>query len=162
MNGVSENIHVLSMRSDILFTEESEYKENYISVANQRDEYERTNYPYGVWIVRLETERAPATTAIVNRKRINRVPRWNMGRFRSKEAARRFIRSRVEPEEVPRRIYPKICDCLAWQYQLEYRKCEGIVFERCSHCLMPTKEIFRRPLNAIIVDDFDMDAFLGL
>ena len=164
MNGVSENINLLSMRSDILFTDESEYKENYIAVANQRDVYERTNYPNGVWIVRLETDRAPRTSGIVNGVRVNdeKPPRWNMGRFRSKESARKFIKSRVEPEEVAPRIYPQICNCLSWEYQFEYRKCGEIIFERCSKCLMPTKHIFRDPLNKLIVDDFDLDEFLGL
>lgn len=154
-SGVSENVLLLSMRSDILFTDADEYKENYIAVANQKDEYERTQYPYGVWIVRLETKRAPNTTG-------KGTPRWNMGRFRSKESALKFIRSRVEPDEVPRKIYPAICACLAWQYMIDYKKCGDIVFEQCRHCGMPTKEIFREPLNKLIVDEFDLDEFLGL
>jgi hypothetical protein len=161
LNGVSENIQLLSMRSDVLFTDESEYKENYIAVADQRDPFEKANYPNGVWIVRLETDRAPATIATVNGKTIKRTPRWNMGRFRSKESARKFIRSRVEPEEVDPRTYPQICNCLSWQYPFEYRKCGAIIFERCSKCLMPTKHIFRTPLNAEVLKDFDLDEFLG-
>ena len=159
MNGVSENVNLLSMRSDILFTDESEYKENHIAVANTRDLYEYENYPKGVWIVRLETDRAPSTIPIVSGKPRNNTPRWNMGRFKSKEAARRFIRSRVEPQEVKKRFYPQICNCLSWAYQLEYAQCEGIVFERCSNCLMPTKHIFREPLNAAAVVGFNLDDF---
>lgn len=161
VSGVSENIQVLSMRTDTLFTDESEYKENYIAVADQRDPYEKANYPHGVWIVRLETDRAPHNKAFVNGKMINRTPRWNMGRFRSKESARRFIKSRVDPESVEPRTYPRICNCLSWEYQLEYRKCGDFIFERCSHCLMPTKEIFRTELNAHVLKDFDLDDFLG-
>lgn len=153
-NGVSENTFLLSMRLDTLFTEESEYKENHIAVANQRDEYERANYPQGVFIVRLDTGRL--------RGRMGGSNKCNMGRFRTKAAARRFIRSRVEPVEVAPRTYPQICDCLSWTYQIEYAQCKGIVFERCSHCLFPTKHIFLNPLNAEVLKDFDLDEFLGL
>lgn len=151
MNGVSENVNLLSMRLDILFTDESEYKENHIAVANQRDEYERTNYPQGVFIVRLETGRL--------RGRMGTSNKCNMGRFKTKAAARRFIRSRVEPVEVKKRFYPQICNCLSWVHQFEYAQCEGIVFERCSNCLMPTKHIFREPLNAAAVLGFNLDDF---
>jgi hypothetical protein len=162
-SGVSENVLLLSMRSDVLFTDPKEYTETYIGTANQRDEYERTNYPNGVWIIRLETERAPANTGIVNGKRVYRnPPRWNMGRFRSSGAARKFIESRCNPEEVPVKRYPKVCDCLSWQYMIDYKKCGDIVFEMCRNCGNPTKEIFREPLNALFDVDFDLDSFLGL
>jgi hypothetical protein len=150
------------MRSDVLFTDPNEYTETYIGTANQRDEYERTNYPNGVWIVRLETERAPANTGIVNGKRVYRnPPRWNMGRFRSGTAARKFITERTTPAEVPSRHYSKICDCLAWQYMIDYKKCGDIVFEMCRHCGNPTKEIFREPLNKAAMADFSLDDFLA-
>lgn len=160
-NGVSENVLLLSMRSDVLFTDPSEYTETYIGAANHRDEYERTNYPNGIWIVRLETKRAPATTGIVNGKRIYReTPRWNMGRFRSSALAKKFIHSRTNPEEVRVKHYDKICDCLSWHYMIDYKKTGDVVWECCRKCGNPTKEIFREPLNKLFSVDFDMDAFL--
>jgi len=160
-SGVNENIFLLSMRSDKLFTDESEYKENYISVANQRDAYEKANYPNGVWIVRLEGPDVPPTTAIVSGE-TRTVYRWTLGRFRSAEAARKFVASRTSPEEVPARYYSKICDCLSWKHMMDYKQCKGIVFEQCRTCGNPKKEIFREPLNKLVTDDFDLDEFLGL
>jgi hypothetical protein len=146
-----------------LFTNPEHYTETYISVANQRDEYERTNYPDGVWIVRLESPDAPKTKVLVNGKdRTRPIPRWSLGRFRSSGAARKFIASRTTPEEVAAKFYNKICDCLSWEYMIDYKQCKGVIFERCRHCGNPTKEIFREPLNKLVTDDFDLDEFLGL
>lgn len=162
-SGVSENIILLSMRSDLVFTDPKEYTETYISTANQRDEYERTNYPDGVWIVRLESPQAPKTTGVVNGKRISpKVPRWTLGRFRSSGAARKFIAARTNPEEVRPKFYSKACDCLAWQYMIDYKQCGGIVFEQCRHCGNPTKQLWIEPLNKLVTDTFDLDEFLGL
>lgn len=163
-SGVSENIILLSMRSDLVFTDPKEYTETYIGPANQRDTYERTNYPDGVWIVRLESEKAPRTMGIVNGKKVNdtKPPRWNLGRFRSSGAARKFIAARTNPEEVRPKFYSKVCDCLAWQYMIDYKQCKGIVFEQCRHCGNPTKQLWIEPLNKLVTDDFDLDEFLGL
>ncbi len=168
-NGVSENIFTLSMRTDELFTDREDYTETYISVANQRDEYERTNYPNGVWIIRLETKRpvprrnlpSKGWTPSANFKsHLDEPLKLNMGRFRSSGAARKFIESRCSPEEVRPKMYNNICDCLFWQYMIDYKQCKDIVFECCRNCGNPTKEIFREPLNKLVLADFDMDEFL--
>lgn len=173
MNGVSENVQTLSMRTDVLFTNHDDYTITYISTANQRDEYERTNYPNGVWIVRLETKypvtarNQPSegwTISEDSKKKygLNGPIKLNLGRFRSGEMARKFILNRCTPKEIPVRRYDKICDCLAWQYPFEYRLTKNLTWECCANCGSPTKEVFRTPLNAFFDADFDLDAFLGL
>lgn len=152
-NGVSENTLLLSMRSDTLWTDPTEYKETYINPANQKDEYEKNTYPDGVWILRLDTKRL---------KGISPNNRMVVGRFKNKEMLMGWLKSRLDPVEVAPKFYSKTCDCLSWQYQLVYRQCSGVVFEACSNCGNPTKEAFREPLNKLIVDSFDLDEFLGL
>jgi len=172
-NGVSENVQTLSMRTDQLFTSKDDYTVTHISVANQGDEYERVNYPNGVWIVRLETKypvlsrRQPSkgwTISEESKKKfgVNGPIKLNMGRFKTGQAAARFIESRVNPKEIPVKHYDSICKCLAWQYEFVYYKTKDIVFEACKNCGNPTKEIFREPLNKLFDADFDLDAFLGL
>lgn len=162
-SGVNENIILLSMRSDLVFTNPEHYTETYIAAANCRDEYEKANYPDGVWIVRLESPDAPKTKVIVSGKdRTRPVPRWNLGRFRSSGSARKFIAERTNPEEVSPKFYSSICNCLAWSHMFDYKQCKRIVFERCRTCGNPKKEIWIEPLNKLVTDDFDLDEFLGL
>lgn len=90
-----------------------------------------------------------------------------LGIFKSPEECEAFIDSRVNPVEVLPRIYSDICRCGVYDDNGTakvwlYHKVGELVFEVCPFCGMPMRHDVMTELNRPLIEDFDLEAFLGL
>lgn len=82
--------------------------------------------------------------------------------FPTQEKVDQFLHDRLFPREVPARIYEDICRCpksiLLWHYCWT----DDLIFERCKKCCMPLRHDVMLELNRGLIEDFDLEAFLGI
>lgn len=89
-------------------------------------------------------------------------PQRRLCHFDSKEKAEGFVAARTNPVEIPARAYEDICRCGISVVQWQYCKVGDIVFERCTNCKQPMRHDVMVELNRPLIEDFDLEAFLGL
>lgn len=82
--------------------------------------------------------------------------------FPTEELAKKFVERRVNPVEIPAVVYSDICRCGIGVINWQYVKVGDLVFERCLNCRNPMRHNVMTELNRPLIEDFDLEAFLGL
>lgn len=88
-----------------------------------------------------------------------------VGNYDNKEAAEKIIYRRTHPVEIPSKVYEDICRCGAlkdlWDYHFTAEN-PDFIFELCHRCNKPLRHNVMLELNRKQIEDFDLEAFLGL
>lgn len=80
----------------------------------------------------------------------------------SEEIVRQFLEDRLYPTETPARVYEDICRCPKSILLWHYCKTDDLIFERCKKCRSPLRHDVMLELNRGLIEDFDLEAFLGI
>jgi hypothetical protein len=80
----------------------------------------------------------------------------------SKERVDEFLNDRLRPVEIPARVYEDICRCpkdiKLWRYAVT----DDLIWEVCKKCRNPLRHNVMLEINRGLIEDFDLEAFLGL
>jgi hypothetical protein len=85
----------------------------------------------------------------------------------SKERVDTFLKDRLQPVEIPARVYEDICRCpkdiILWRYAVtKLAETDDLIWEVCKKCKMPLRHNVMLEINRGLIEDFDLEAFLGL
>jgi hypothetical protein len=84
----------------------------------------------------------------------------------TQEMVDRFLDDRLNIREIPAKVYEDICRCsksiLFWHHAKTKTGTDEITWARCKKCGRPLRHDIMLELNRGLIEDFDLEAFLGL
>lgn len=82
--------------------------------------------------------------------------------FATSDQVDRYLMDRWFPEDTPARIYEDICRCPKSITLWKYAKTDDLIWEVCKKCRRPLRHDVMLELNRGLIEDFDLEAFLGI
>jgi hypothetical protein len=77
-----------------------------------------------------------------------------------------FLNDRLQPVAIPARVYEDICRCpkdiILWKYAVTNTGTDDLIWEVCKKCRNPLRHNVMLEINRGLIEDFDLEAFLGL
>jgi hypothetical protein len=73
-----------------------------------------------------------------------------------------FLNDRLNPTNTPARVYEDICRCPKSMLLWKYAKTDDLIWQQCKKCRRPLRHDVMLELNRGLIEDFDLEAFLGL